>query len=343
MKNESKNIRVVRREGGLIETNSSSSHAVSICMDAKTNLKPGDPEFDLDIRDGILYVPCRGQDFGWEWEKSNSCLTKLQYVCAFFFNQYQELRFQKSQKKLEKMLKDILGVKEVKFEWVEDYVQKYKINGDPGYLNCPSIDHQSYSDMREEILESPDTLRNFLLNPRSWWYGGNDNSDAHPGFYSETKIETPENPEAIVTADFGGDFGIIDFPLFDFPIEDVSELKYAMSSQDSNHFLNDIIWSGKEQKFKFDNNTKPAVVEDGIYHLEGTVVMDNKLYLLYYSSESYKIFLDRRSEQQKQNIKRPSLVEYEDMVLSGEFKKDTDYILVPLKLWSEEFGIIYDF
>jgi hypothetical protein len=182
-----------------------------------------------------------------------------------------------------------------------------------------------------------------LLNPGSWWYGGNDNSDSHPGFYSETKIESPEEPEAIVTADFGGDFGIIDFPLLDFPIEDISELKYAMSSQDSNHFLNDLVWSNSKKEFRFDNSVKPAVVDTDIYHLDGTIVMDEKLYLLYYSSDSYKIFLDRRAEQQKQNIKGPSLVEYDDMVLSGEFKKDIDYILVPLKLWSREFGIIYDF
>ena len=339
MENKSKNIRVVRREGGLIETNSSSSHAVSICMDARTNLKPGDPEFDLDIRDGVLYIPCRGQDFGWEWEKSNSCLTKLQYVCAFFFEQYQELRFQKSQKKLEKILKDIFGVKEVKFEWVEEYAQKYKNGEDPDYLRCPSIDHQSYSDMKAEILENSDTLRNFLLNPGSWWYGGNDNSDPDPGFYSETKIEIPDSPEAIVTADFGGTLGIIDFPLLEFPLEDPTNLRYAMSATDSNDFLNNIVWSDAEKEFKFSR----GVVGGNIYHLNGTIAIDDKLYLLYHSEESYKYFLDRRAEQKESGTKRPELLEYEDLVFSGKFKKDIDYVLVPLKLWSKEFGIIYDF
>ncbi len=325
--NNKRKLKVVRREGGLIETNSSSSHAVSICMDAKTNLKQGDPDFDLDIRDGILYIPCRSGDFSWEWEKSNSCLTKLQYLCAFFFNSYAPLHTQKSQKKLEQILKRILGVKGVVFEWVENYVEDYKSGSRDMTLDCPQIDHQSYSDMRDEILENEDTIRNFILNPMSWWYGGNDNSDAPRGFYSETKITDDDcsDPDAIITIDFGKPLEVIDFAVPNFPA-DFSDIRYSISQYTTNSFLSDIIWDPSKQEF---NLTLGYSISKSFWTLSKICIIDDKMCAVYIDSSELANHIKNKG----------GMSSVEELIKA---KKIKNYILAPIKLWTKEFGIIYD-
>lgn len=340
MKDNSKRLRIVRRGGGLIETNSSSSHAVSICMDAKTNLRPGDPDFDLDIKDGVLYIPKREEgEFGWQWEKSNSCLTKLQYVCGFFFNQYQKPEVQKSQRKLEKILKKIFGVNKVVFEWVEEYVK------DPSteVFNCPDINHNSYSEMRVEILENEDTIRNFILNPKSWWYGGNDNSDAPPGFYSETKIteemELAEDPETILTVDFGEELGKIDFPLV-YPSEDglLNSIKYT----EGNEFIDHIAWSTSKGKFILEN-TEVVKSSDRLDRLSlyEEIIIDDKLYFAFYGSSIMDIII----KEQKINPRISNAERVKNIISTNSDKivEGRDYMFAPAKLWAKEFGVLFDF
>lgn len=189
-------IKLVVRAGGLVETNSSSSHALSICNDFGMYAKPGDKEFDLDIKDGVLYIPCRDEDFGWEYEKSNSCLTKLQYVCGLFFNAWQPLSRQKKPKKLETLLKNYLKVDKVIFEWEEEYKDRHRdkdrSSRDETYLRSPNIDHNSYGESYEEIMESNSTIIDFIFNKNSWYFGGNDNSDPPEGYYIEMKSDKRE-------------------------------------------------------------------------------------------------------------------------------------------------------
>ena len=204
-------IKFVVRAGGLVETNSSSSHALSICSEPSEYVHPGDIDFDLDIRDGVLYIPCRDDDFGWEYEKSNSCLTKLQYVCALFFNSWEPLSRQKKPKKLETLLKRYLKVRKVVFEWETKYKQE-GARRDPDkdvYIYCPSIDHNSYSESYDEIMESNDTIIDFIFNRNSWYFGGNDNSEAPSGYYAEMKSDN-HIPNGTVSIDFPP-IGRVDF------------------------------------------------------------------------------------------------------------------------------------
>lgn len=339
MKNNSKKLKVVRRGGGLIETNSSSSHAVSICMDAETNLKPGDADFDLDIKNGVLFIPIREGEFGWQWEKSNSCLTKLQYVCGFFFNKYQKPEVQKSQKKLEKILKKILGVDKVVFEWVEQYVEDCKDpDGGENYFDSPEINHNSYSEMREEILENEDTIRNFILNPKSWWYGGNDNSDPPFGFYSETKITEEDNtstePEAILTAEFGS-LGTIDFPL-SYPTEEsiLDSIKYV----EGNEFLSNVVWSISEKDFVLD--AKGVLRGSGRLDLYECVVLDDKLFLAFYGDSVVTMIMDRRKSD---FLAGSDLIKNIIETSSDRLKEGEDYVFVPAKLWTKEFGTLFEY
>lgn len=334
-------LKVVTRAPGLVETNSSSSHTVSICMDDSTNLKIGDPAFDLDIRDGVLYIPTRDEEFGWQYEKSNSCQTKLQYVCAFYFNSYEPLYLQKRQKKLENILKRILGVKAVVFQWVEQYISEYdalkkanpnrRISPDEIGLGSPCINHNSYSDMKEQILESEDTIKNFILNPKSWWYGGNDNSDAPEGFYEESIIENPDQPEAVVTVDFGGELGEIDFIAYSFPGS--SEGGYSfyddLRNVEENRFIDDITWNPDKKEFSLE----PTWTKSG-WKPQDFLIIGESLYLYYFS----------RSMEEGLICKSDSGTIYktpEELIKSGNYTEGVDYILLRAKLWTDEFGYIF--
>lgn len=202
--------RVVRAR--LPETNSSSSHSVTICTKPRYMVKKSDEDFDLDLRDdGVLYISKREKDFGWEWEKYNNPKDKLWYVCGILFQRDDH----KSIKILKDILKSYTGAKDVVFEWMEDRKQnpdKY----DDYYTGAPSIDHNS-SDIFEEIVESKDAIKNFIFNRKSWLYLGNDNSYASLGFYEDFDTEDTEETNAVVSLYFGNDLGRVDVEINDFP------------------------------------------------------------------------------------------------------------------------------
>ena len=135
---------------GVWETNSSSSHSVSIADDTKQfvmdNLYPDDQ--------GIIHV--YSDEFGWDWFKHNDAETKVKYAAQQFQNNDTTLDL------IREIIMEQTGASDVIF------------NLDGGY-----IDHDSYG-----ILESgKEYLRNFIFNKNSWLFGGNDNSSTTPTFY----------------------------------------------------------------------------------------------------------------------------------------------------------------
>lgn len=219
---------------GLPETNSSSSHSVSINL-SNDLIMPGDPRFNLKIRKGILYVPeykstGSADSFGWETEKYNDPKTKLQYVCGILCTDYESRSGLIKIAKFKRLLRSILGVKDIKFEWdtkfskdLKKYRDKHKNGYDEEddsypYRNCPEINHNSH-DIFEEIIESPETIKKFIFNPKSWLYLGNDNSDYPKFFYEESWVEFEEDkPEYYGYIEFPDPIGRLDFdiPYMDF-------------------------------------------------------------------------------------------------------------------------------
>ena len=202
------------------ETNSSSSHSVVICTN-KNSLIPN----PLRVRkDGTLFISERGEDFGWEYEKYNTVLEKLWYVCGIIFN------YGKGNGKKKRLLVDVLkkytGAKKVVFEW-EEKRKKHPENYDPDDIyntGAPEIDHNS-SDIFPEIIESRESIKNFIFNDRSWLFLGNDNSSAPDGFY-DVGENAGENtcPEAIASIEFGGKIGRVDVEISKFPGEDIMDV-----------------------------------------------------------------------------------------------------------------------
>lgn len=136
---------------GVFETNSSSSHSVSIAGE--------DKEFVLDTiypnQHGTITI--RGDEYGWDWFKHNDAETKASYAAQQFANDSDMLE------KLEYVIKEQTGAERVIFEGLDD-----------GY-----VDHESVGILPRTARE----LKNFIFNKNSWLFGGNDNSEASPEFY----------------------------------------------------------------------------------------------------------------------------------------------------------------
>jgi len=175
----------------LPETNSSSSHSVVISMDSEKNLNIKDSGLKIDENTKTLYIP-QFSDFGREMFYSNSTLIKLEYLSCFFVRGClaKRVTIGKQIHKFELALKDILGVEHIVFEEVSSIwkgIQEKTISKeDSFYYDFPSIDWQSLI-LEDEILESPETIKNFLLNPNSWVYGGDDCDDQYSDIFGDTK------------------------------------------------------------------------------------------------------------------------------------------------------------
>ena len=133
---------------GVFETNSSSTHSISIC-----NMNPDDVMNHLPVDgNGTLTIPLDGE-FGWEFDSYNDVYSKTQYLAISSESS------PKQREKLEYVLKKQTGCDRV------EYVR------DNGY-----IDHQSHG-ICNEVLAKADLIRDFIFNPNSFLDTGNDNSD----------------------------------------------------------------------------------------------------------------------------------------------------------------------
>lgn len=202
-------------EKGIIETNSSSSHSLIIGND--NFIKEGDEEWDIDIRNRILYIPnCLSFDLS--FFKFNSCQRKLQYLSSLYFSDGNiSVSFQKRIKKLKRMLCNIFKVDDVVFECIENYLKnelREELKDpefDPYFCNFspPTVDHESRC-LVDEIVESEKTLSSYLFSRNSWVFGGSDNSSAPLGFLREKSTIVTNGTASI---DFPG-FGIVDFRIY---------------------------------------------------------------------------------------------------------------------------------
>jgi hypothetical protein len=142
---------------GVFETNSSSSHSISVADKTK--------EFVLDTiypdQNGVITLT--GGEFGWGWFKHNDALTKANYAAV------STLYSESLTDTLIEVIKEQTGAEEVVFGFGEDY----------SHPNWSYIDHDSVGTCPKD----KDELRNFIFNKNSWLFGGNDNSQPDPTFY----------------------------------------------------------------------------------------------------------------------------------------------------------------
>jgi len=135
----------------VFETNSSSSHSISIVE--------GEDEFyDTIYPDEKGIITLGGMEFGWEWERYTDVFTKASYCAQDCWND----PHRKSM--LIELLQEHTGAVAIEFD-------------DSGY-----IDHDSAGTTHYAFV-CKDTLKDFIFNPKSILFTGNDNSEAPPNFY----------------------------------------------------------------------------------------------------------------------------------------------------------------
>ena len=261
MKN--KRVKEVIRED-LPETNSSSSHSVVISMKSENNLKREDWNLNIDD-DLVLHIP-PFSDFGRYSFCSNSPLVKIQYLSCYFIDGFYTNRvlISKLIYKFESVLKDILGIKSVSFDAAVDIwtaMKKQELSEDYD-IEFPKIDWQSL-DLKEEILESQETIRNFILNPDSWIYGGDDSCDEDPEFYMDTK----KIPEAagMFSVDLTG-LGRIDI---EFSTENY------LSSEES--ILNLIVFDQLKNEFRVQEDMTTLTMNNNFYFFHIIEISDDSI------------------------------------------------------------------
>lgn len=137
----------------VFETNSSSTHSIAIANDA-------DGILDTLVPDDMGTVILAGGEFGWSWDKFNDAYTKANYCAVDAKNNPAKIR----------MLIDAItqhtGAKKVSI--IID--------------NNSYIDHQSVGTSVDAFADL-DVLINFIFNPKSWLFTGNDNEHPPPNFY----------------------------------------------------------------------------------------------------------------------------------------------------------------
>jgi hypothetical protein len=147
----------------VFETNSSSSHSVSI-YNATHGL------YDTITPDSSGVIALTGGEFGWEWEKYNDALTKANYAAVYAAGD------QAMTDMLVHVIKEHTGAKEVQLSFSAEYS-----GGNYSY-----IDHQSARSEGGDAgkaFDTPLSLKNFVFHPESWLFTGNDNDTAPPNFY----------------------------------------------------------------------------------------------------------------------------------------------------------------
>lgn len=326
--------RIKIRKRCMPETNSSSSHSVSISMGSNF-VKPGDKEWDVTIEDGVLKIP-GGVSFGWEFFRSNSVLTKLQYLCGIYCDDITG-NGQKRISKLRRILKSIFGVKKVEFLWIAEYFKELHETGkDPEdvYYGYPEIDHNSH-DIFEDITESVETIRHFLLCRDSWLFGGNDNSEEPEGFFYNLPIRD-NDPRAILSIELGGEFGRVDWEVKDFPIKS-HQIIQALTTDDDFGILSGISYNTETKKIEF--TVLPEKVDYAKY-LETTLSINMALPLYKDSGKFYVIFCNHRFYDIYRELVKPGERGNTKQIKETleKLEEEKDYILLPVSIRLLDYG-----
>jgi len=140
---------------GVFETNSSSSHSISISSEVglmDTLKLNGDGDVELD-----------GGEFGWDEESFNDAQIKASYLAIYSKIYYPDDEIG------EDKLKDILSMVIQEQTGCDRVI--FAFTSENAYIDHQSIDSQTY----HYLFEDPEQLRQFIFNPNSYLRTDNDN------------------------------------------------------------------------------------------------------------------------------------------------------------------------
>ena len=152
---------------GVFETNSSSTHAISICEYHSGVTLPEVVNFETN------------QDFGWEFEDYTDVYSKANYLWLAICYKYDELEHEDELLNAKAILTQYLANIGVRAEFEELKYTDTSWNPEIKYLDMKGyIDHPGdLYEMVDALLEDPNLLYGYLFNDRSMISTGNDNDD----------------------------------------------------------------------------------------------------------------------------------------------------------------------
>ena len=158
---------------GVFETNSSSTHAISIAKFSETLCIPETVRFTHD------------HEFGWEQAIYNDYENKAAYLWVAVCSQYDGPEDEDRLLEIKIKITDILtnaGVKSVIFQEANYVTSQW--NAERTYLDIGGyIDHTEDLDgWIDDLLDEPELLLGYLFNPDSQVETGNDNDDEGVSF-----------------------------------------------------------------------------------------------------------------------------------------------------------------
>lgn len=217
---------------GVFETNSSSTHSITI-----SSAKMLD-QVDLSGKKLVL----NGGEFGWEWEQYNDWETKANY-CAQFLARLQSYG-------------EKATVDEFRAEMLENVIKEHTGASSVDVTPTGYIDHDSVH-VANDAFKDEESLRNFIFNPNSYLFTGNDNETAPPNFYDPVGMKYTHKIR-FTGIDFDKVFMVAGLPGKKELIDGLTNLwGHYHNSYGWNHDYNDTsilanynLWEGREEHFK---------------------------------------------------------------------------------------------
>ena len=159
---------------GVFETNSSSTHAISVA-----GYYPEDWNLSYKVPEKIHFA--LDQEFGWEFDTYDDTESKAAYLWLIICDMYSDVKDLDKLKEIREHIENILhnaGVQEVTFD-MGSYKECSWRNDDSLYLDYPGYIDHSYDayDFAKALLENDEMLLAYLLDSDSCVATGNDNDD----------------------------------------------------------------------------------------------------------------------------------------------------------------------
>ena len=168
---------MIQKRNSCFETNSSTSHSVCISMDSEI-----DPSIYELIKNDKLYIYPRNE--GFSNYKTNKCLDKLQFLVSIICTDVSTVHGSKRVKHFRTLLKNAIGVNDVYIGHIDEYYELLRKRNKKPFEN--RFEYESFilknfklpkiitlnngNTIEEEIFETRETLRSFILSPNSWLY-----------------------------------------------------------------------------------------------------------------------------------------------------------------------------
>jgi len=173
---------------GLFETNSSSTHSISMSMESLENLKCSIKPQNIDNKKTIV-IYCG--EFGWECEEYNDATTKLSYLTTYLFGGYynnltddelNEIIKTKTITECHKYFFEKLnGAKQKLFNKLQQIVcdfcqcDQLLVGADCDCYPFGYIDHQSLENAQCILEKDEKYILNYIFNPNTILITDNDN------------------------------------------------------------------------------------------------------------------------------------------------------------------------